>query len=103
MLDVAAFYMKVRLTEARGMSLSVYIMAFVLFATIGSMALGFEWRTDPIRRTALVIIIIAIGLLGVGMVWSADQSGQPCGPDRHWAYVRTIGINLDLSCEPDRD
>jgi len=85
------------------MSLSVYIMAFVLFVTIGSMAFGPEWRTDPARRTALVIMLIAIGLVGVGMVWSADHSGEPCGPDRHWAYVHTTGIDLDLSCEPDQD
>jgi hypothetical protein len=85
------------------MSPYVYIMAFVLFATIGSMAFGPEWRTNPIRRTALVIIIIAIGLVGVGMVWSADQSGQPCGLNHHWAYVRTTGIDLDLSCVRDPD
>jgi hypothetical protein len=86
----------------KSMSLSVYIMAFVLFATIGSMAFGPEWRADPVRRMALVIILIAIGFLGVGMVWSADQGRQPCGPNRHWVYIRT-GIDLDLSCERDRD
>lgn len=50
------------------------------------------------------LAVVAYSAMGEIFGWEGYRSvvGQQCGQDHHWVYVRSGGLDAELSCERDR-